>query len=1383
LGKGVISISVIIFILMAGGFGGALTKYDFLELVNTTHGCLKNCYTIYRLKNPTDQNLTYWAENFTTFSVLRSNLKHVNVTYLARRTCTRTVQNCTTENITYENGTNATIRNCTPVTVTYPCNKWVPLEYVYGDHNLVLPGGGLLVKVSGELERQGIVDNVITYAGYTYEEYAWWDANFPYCFPINLSATPSNSPQNIQVRLNLSYSDDLNSRCQSDFDDIRFVNSTNTPSENFPYYVETYENGKWVQVWVLVHDDVTTTNQTMLYVCCGNPTATSESSGEDVFNRFDDFEGESPNATVWDEDATDGTANTSYAYHGSQSWEFNTSGTQILESTFMEAGYGAGAWFRVYSDETNYAFLRLSDSSFLEAAASGLINSGKVQYYDGSWHTLYSSPSLNTWYYLETRTVDSTTVNYSVYSENMTLLGEATMVSTYNGRKIATTRLGSFSEGVFVDVYRVFRVFNGEISYSVGNEISMPITTQEWELNVNESYSPPEPNAYTDYFNVSTLAETSSTSSALSLVILQTNASGILKNYTVFNSTPLVLRWKLDEDNTTIHDGSDNQITATLFDDEGDAFTTNCVWGNCTSFDGVNDYLRSDTYPSYSPDKLTVALWVKLNTSDFGWIASHWQDNQNGWLLIYPSANKIRWKTAKDGTVYIYDFSTTLNNKWTHIVIIWKNSLRKAYLYINGSFIATTEGMGPLEIPTSNYTKLAVSLNATIDDFWLINRALNVYEIRMLMNHNYSLGVSVDSPITALNRFYYNVSGYNASWVKGNWSYYHFTRAKIESVQATSGTVYEGEKMKDNVSVVASPFYDHFKVKLTTNNSVTVYSSDWLSNSITTKKVYNPEGNFYGNHSDSQWVNRSYYTVLVENNATWLNYTWNVTEVLNGSSSEQTNENENVTRKQYWSWYVTGFSIAETDAIEKTNVTATLSYHDTDASGFEKDFYVKFNTTSNITDLPQFASPYTFNLTLPECNSSFNETVNVSGVMNISNTDYGQSFEREKNDSIKNYRIKLTDCTDEPSITATAINVTVKKESDRSYIDANLSSYWNVWVTGYDYKRFFIFTEKNSKNFTYCIYPAWASYVTDAELHASADGYTTRYDYLYHYDLDNSSEEHSIYLLSTSEDVLYSTIYVTYQDGTPATGIYIKVEKYYPDIQAYTQLYTLKTDSEGKTSGSFVNRDYYGFTFQSGTTVIDTRKPYLVDSDLITFTIGGTAISWNYDKGIAHTCTYNSTSHVVSCTLTDTQGRMRWAVFEVYFEGVASREKCYENNQTGATITFVYDLDNCKAGFSPENATYSYVVYGDVRGDPAWEKGIIGGLRRTFAGLGEGTVGTLAIFLGLVGVGMWNPPVAVVLGAVSLIVSGGLGLINVSWGAICGLLASIGLWILAMRRG
>lgn len=113
--------------------------------------------------------------------------------------------------------------------------------------------------------------------------YAWWDPSFQYRRTITIDNTGnSNTLTDYQVFVNVTY----DSGMQSDFDDLRFVDSDDTTKLN--YWIENKVDGSYAEVWVKIPNIPANNNKT-IYMYYGNVITTTESNPFDTFTLFDDW--------------------------------------------------------------------------------------------------------------------------------------------------------------------------------------------------------------------------------------------------------------------------------------------------------------------------------------------------------------------------------------------------------------------------------------------------------------------------------------------------------------------------------------------------------------------------------------------------------------------------------------------------------------------------------------------------------------------------------------------------------------------------------------------------------------------------------------------------------------------------------------------------------------------------------------------------------------------------------------------------------------------------------------------------------------------------------------------------------------------------------------
>jgi len=101
---------------------------------------------------------------------------------------------------------------------------------------------------------------------------AWWNSSWSYRRNITINNTQnSNTLTDYQVAINITYDSDM----QSDFDDIRFVDSDD--STELSYWIEDKVDDSWAYVWVKIPSILASSTKD-IYMYYGNPSTTSKSN-------------------------------------------------------------------------------------------------------------------------------------------------------------------------------------------------------------------------------------------------------------------------------------------------------------------------------------------------------------------------------------------------------------------------------------------------------------------------------------------------------------------------------------------------------------------------------------------------------------------------------------------------------------------------------------------------------------------------------------------------------------------------------------------------------------------------------------------------------------------------------------------------------------------------------------------------------------------------------------------------------------------------------------------------------------------------------------------------------------------------------------------------
>ncbi len=111
----------------------------------------------------------------------------------------------------------------------------------------------------------------------------WYDQNWSKRKRVRINNNATSSEVNIEVKFNVVYDSDM----QSDFDDLRFTDSSGTTS--IPYWIESLTAAASSTVWVKV-PALPASGMADIFMYYGHATVAGGTSGTSTFKFFDDFE-------------------------------------------------------------------------------------------------------------------------------------------------------------------------------------------------------------------------------------------------------------------------------------------------------------------------------------------------------------------------------------------------------------------------------------------------------------------------------------------------------------------------------------------------------------------------------------------------------------------------------------------------------------------------------------------------------------------------------------------------------------------------------------------------------------------------------------------------------------------------------------------------------------------------------------------------------------------------------------------------------------------------------------------------------------------------------------------------------------------------------------
>ena len=176
---------------------------------------------------------------------------------------------------------------------------------------------------------------------------AWWNEAWHYYRTLNINTNGYSGYY--QMRINVTYDGSgfsgqnvsCNGHCQSDFDDIRFVDIDNLTV--LPYWKETYVDSQYAIFWVNISADAMSDEKILMYY--GNPSAEDISNGDETFNYFTDFD-------------TDKSSDFRTVGSATFTWE--------IDNSRLKGVYTGNSW-QMYQLKTSYSRPLTIESKFMQS--------------------------------------------------------------------------------------------------------------------------------------------------------------------------------------------------------------------------------------------------------------------------------------------------------------------------------------------------------------------------------------------------------------------------------------------------------------------------------------------------------------------------------------------------------------------------------------------------------------------------------------------------------------------------------------------------------------------------------------------------------------------------------------------------------------------------------------------------------------------------------------------------------------------------------------------------------------------------------------------------------------------------------------------------------
>jgi hypothetical protein len=322
-------------------------------------------------------------------------------------------------------------------------------------------------------------------------------------------------------------------------------------------------------------------------------------------------------------------------------------------------------------------------------------------------------------------------------------------------------------------------------------------------------------------------------------------------------------------------------------------------------------------------------------------------------------------------------------------------------------------------------------------------------------------------------------------------------------------------------------------------------------------------------------------------------------------------------------------------------------------------------------------------------------------------------------------------------------------------------------------------------NFTYpiCFTPSFATFQVDATIrYYNISGYSTRYYFIRNGTANNVTQTIRLYLLENAYSSPIQFI-IRESDGiTAAPNVVIRALRQFLPSDTYETVAMSMTDGNGNAFTYLkMNTVYHKFYLERNGVVLQVIDQGILGGYDVSL---GKTLTWSLQSAnlaetftylgkISGSCAFNTSTSKVTCTFNDTSGVSSGISLYVQKFGSLTWTTVCTNTTSLSAGTL-----SCNVA-SYGNGTYYYWIYGTH--SPSAPLLISSGAFRIGATNIYGTNGLIIaalLILVLALVGAFNPSVSIVLATVGLVTSYGLGFIDVSLGALVGIVVVAGILII-----
>ncbi len=1253
--------------VQATGETALYVKDDFLRYVGSDIGVVM-AYSEYEICNP-------WVSDFTTitkglnqfdwdFIKLKGDLKETwfehRVDYLCPEIASYD-ETCEKDTLSLNGSTISGQCTSEPVFKYATCTQWKrfnPEKHTYkGEECERIRVYGTYEPAFGD-EDAVVIDNVLSFAGYKYDEYAWWNVSFAY--KQNISEASGNTYTSNWVNLSMNTSDYITAtQMNADCSDLRVVDYSDNP---IPRKIINC-NEKDTEIWF----NYTSGNgDYQIYYGYGAAGAQpdhnlsdwniKESSTFDEFANGYDLHGES-GYTNTGLDVTD--ANQEESYSGSlepaadQSLKIaDGAGGGLLIDWTQSITYGILRYKFMIKLGANDPYLMMFRKDNTDEIFMMLLEHAddSIQYYDSAGLQHFDFIERNQWYTMQ---VD---FDGSAGKFNLTMTNATTTVTNYNrGMRDGPVNAQAWTVDVSANTLHIDDFMLWE---------TMVYTNPPFVFEAQEAspaaaaVSPQWSNNYTRFpFNTAYGIlkeygfeigwEATSGDFNLANVTFQANFSGSVTNYTNASANPV----QNDTPNTFYINFTQEQFTGIdrfeylWFATNGTSNTTDTFVYNITVGDPVCSHAPSTQTINFGD---TPLQWCSCNQTD-AVVCKLWRDainvtNRNNTNELLPAGTFNFKANITNSTNFTSDESVA------SVVTVAKAGVSIA---LAPTTQAITFGTTRLQYCAGNVTlwvctlwRNEVNVTAQNNTSPLLNAAA----------HSYKANVSAPAA--------------NYSWTAAT-STLTVNRASVTTNLLINGTdadrnIQNTSAVNTTCEIVGSPAGGTVYIDSNLTGWAQQSGAEPLENA--SHIVQEPEGNKYNvtcSYKTTQNYSFSFETHYITVSQTYL--------IVGDFYPNRGDEGES----KIFSINITNTS-ATVDDINATFRFNNTNYEPARTTGAGWYYFTRVVQMPNITgDNATKQSQWNFTVREGTVNTTDGSTTRSIGV----------------------HTPKIVRCDGNTTVTR-SLKIYMRNESSEfETVNGTMDAY--VTFEQYNYSYYNNWTATNETDWI-CIFPAWTNVSVDGYIHYVGDNDTKgKYHYrdyvLDNVDFDNTTSDLSLILLideagTTNDPFVEMTVKDEF--NAPYPDVVIEVQRWFSELYDYRTVAVLKTGTQGTTGTYLVKRDQlYRFIMTLNGTFLktfDRQAITSIDNTLIFNIDAGEIIEWIKHRSIGY-CEYSIAAGRIVCAYNVPAGYVRSVALDVYNLGALHKSHiCSEINTTVPTGYLFCDTGNITGKI------YSYQLYANA---------------------------------------------------------------------------------------